>query len=421
MRLLYTILIYLAAPIALAVNWSRARRDPAYGERLGERWGFVQARIERPSLWVHAVSVGEVQAGAVLIRALTARFPDHELVVTTGTPTGAQRVRSLFEGSVQHVYLPYDMPGAVRRFLERVRPSVGIVMETEIWPNLFRECRRRSVPLLIASARLSEKSVRRYGRLRSLARDALAGVRVAAQTELDAKRFRDIGAARVEVIGNLKFDIDVPGEVAQAGQSLRSDQLAGRPVWIAASTHEGEEEQALAAHEIIRAHLQDALLILVPRHPQRFPSVAALLAERRVPYVSRSRGERVTEATRVLLVDTLGELLMFYAASDVAFVAGSLVPIGGHSLLEPAAIGCPIVVGPHNFNAPDIAQMLLSSHAAVQVNDVDALGAEVVRLLNDADARREMVARAREILEKNRGALARLVEMIEDVVPRSAS
>lgn len=420
MRLLYTILIYFAAPIALAVNWSRARRDPAYGERLGERWGFVQARIERPSLWVHAVSVGEVQAGAVLIRALRERFPDHGLVVTTGTPTGAQRVRSLFDGSVQHVYLPYDMPGAVRRFLDRVRPSAGIVMETEIWPNLFRECRRRSVPLLIASARLSEKSVRRYGRWRSLARDALAGVRVAAQTELDAKRFSEIGAARVEVIGNLKFDIEVREGVAQAGQSLRSDQFAGRPVWIAASTHEGEEEQALTAHEAVRARLQDALLILVPRHPQRFPSVAALLAERRVPHVSRSRGERVTEATRVLLVDTLGELLMFYAASDVAFVAGSLAPIGGHSLLEPAAIGCPIVVGPHNFNAPDIAQMLLSSHAAVQVGDVHALGSEVVRLLNDADARREMAVRAREILEKNRGALARLVEMIEDVVPRSA-
>jgi 3-deoxy-D-manno-octulosonic-acid transferase len=419
MRLLYTILVYLAAPIALAVNWLRARRDPSYGERLRERWGFAQARFERPSLWVHAVSVGEVQAGAVLIRALKERFPEHSLVVTTGTPTGAQRVQALFGGSVQHVYLPYDMPGAVRRFLDRVRPAAGIVMETEIWPNLFRECRHRGVPLLIASARLSEKSVRRYGRLRGLASDALAGVRIAAQSNLDAKRFKEIGATLVEVVGNLKFDIDVREEVAKAGQSLRADQFAARPVWIAASTHEGEEERALTAHEIVRARLEDALLILVPRHPQRFPDVAALLAERRVPYVSRSRGERVTEATRVLLVDTLGELLMLYAAVDVAFVAGSLVPIGGHTLLEPAALGCPIIVGPHNFNAPDIAQMLLSSSAAIQVADEKALGGALVRLLNDADERRDMAARAREILEKNRGALARLIDIIESVVPRS--
>lgn len=420
MRLLYTILIYLASPIALAVNWWRARREPSYGERLGERWGFVQARIDRPSLWVHAVSVGEVQAGAVLIRALKQRYPDHTLVVTTGTPTGAQRVRSLFDGTVQHVYLPYDMPGAVRRFLDRVRPAAGIVMETEIWPNLFRECRRRAVPLLIASARLSEKSVRRYRRLRGLTSGALAGVHIAAQTESDAERFKEIGAEQVEVIGNLKFDIDVRVEVATAGHALRADQFAVRPVWIAASTHEGEEERALIAHERVRARIPDALLILVPRHPQRFPNVAKLLTDRGVPYVSRSSGERVTPAAYVLLVDTLGELLMFYATADVAFVAGSLMPIGGHSLLEPAAVGCPIVVGPHNFNAPDIAQMLLSNQAAVQVADVDALGNEVVRLLNDADARREMTTRARAILEKNRGALARLVGMIETVVPRSA-
>lgn len=418
MRLLYTALIYLAAPVALAANWWRARRDPSYGERLGERWGFTRARFDDAPLWLHAVSVGEVQASAVLIRALKERYPDRSIVVTTGTPTGSQRVKSLFGDSVRHIYLPYDMPGAVRRFLERVQPVAGIVMETEIWPNLFRECRRRGIPLLLASARLSEKSARRYGRLRALARDALAHVHIAAQSALDAERFKAIGAARVDVLGNLKFDIQVRDDVAMEGRSLRAAQFGARAVWIAASTHEGEEEQALIAHEFVRARVPGALILLVPRHPQRFQSVAALLRDRGVPYVSRSRGEAVTEATHVLLVDTLGELLMLYAAADVAFVAGSLVPIGGHSLLEPAALGCPIIVGPHNFNAPEIAQMFLSSGAALQVPDASALGEAIVRLIGDPSERDRMAAHAREILERNRGTLERLLEVIERLISR---
>lgn len=418
MRLLYTALIYLAAPVALAATWWRARRDPSYGERLGERWGFTEARFDDAPLWLHAVSVGEVQAGAVLIRALKERYPDRPIVVTTGTPTGAQRVESLFGDSVRHVYLPYDMPGAARRFLERVQPVAGIVMETEIWPNLFRECRRREIPLLLASARLSEKSARRYGRLRALTRDALEHVHIAAQSALDAARFKEIGAARVDVLGNLKFDIQVREDVASEGRSLRAARFGGRAVWIAASTHEGEEEHALVAHDIVRAQVPGALLLLVPRHPQRFQSVAALLGDRGVPYVSRSRDEEVAEATHVLLVDTLGELLMLYAAADVAFVAGSLVPIGGHSLLEPAALGCPIIVGPHNFNAPEIAQMFLSSGAAVQVKDASALGAAVVRLLRDPSERDRMAAHARGILENNRGTLQRLLDVIERLLPR---
>ena len=427
MRLLYTVIVYLAAPIALAANWLRSRRDASYGERLGERWGLTQARFDRSPLWLHAVSVGEVQASAVLVRALRERHPDRPIVVTTGTPTGAQRVKSLFGDSVRHIYLPYDMPDAVRRFLDRVRPALGIVMETEIWPNLFRECRRRNVPLLLASARLSEKSVRRYRRFQGLTRDALERVRIAAQSELDAQRFREIGAARVEVVGNLKFDIDVREDMVAAGLSLREAQFGTRAVWIAASTHEGEEEQALVAHEIVRRQLSNALLLLVPRHPQRFASVAALLTERGVAYVSRSRGQAVTDTTEVLLVDTMGELLMLYAAADAAFVAGSLAPIGGHSLLEPAAMECPILVGPHNFNAPDIAQRFVSSGAAIQVEDAEALGNEIVRLMNDPDERRRMTLGAREILEKNRGALARLVETVDELLssqgtdlPRSA-
>jgi 3-deoxy-D-manno-octulosonic-acid transferase len=257
--------------------------------------------------------------------------------------------------------------------------------------------------------------------LLGLTRAALEGVRVAAQSTLDAERFETIGAEDVEIVGNLKFDIDVREEVAGAGRSLRAAQFGARAVWIAASTHEGEEEQALAAHEIVRARVASALLVLVPRHPQRFASVAALLNERSVRYVSRSRGGAVTEGTDVLFVDTLGELLMLYAAADVAFVAGSLVPIGGHSLLEPAAMGCPIVVGPHNFNAPEIAQMFLSSGAAWQVKDADALGEAVIRLLNDPDERRRMASQAYEILANNRGTLQRLIEIIDRLVSRRAA
>jgi 3-deoxy-D-manno-octulosonic-acid transferase len=413
---LYTLLIYLAAPVALAANLWRSRRDPAYGERLRERWGYTNAQFDRPPVWVHAVSVGEVQASAVLVRALRNAYPDRPVLMTTGTPTGAQRVRTLFGDTVRHVYLPYDMPGAVRRFLSQVRPAVGIIMETEIWPNLFRECRKLDIPLLLASARLSEKSVRRYARLTRLTRDALEHVRVAAQTELDAQRFRAIGASQVDVVGNLKFDIDVPLDTAVAGRALRETHLVGRAIWVAASTHEGEEERVLRAHEIVRSSVPNALLLLVPRHPQRFAGVASLLSGGGVRFVSRSAGEAVAENTEVLLVDTLGELLMFYAAADVAFVGGSLVPIGGHTLLEPAALGCPIVTGPHNFNSPDIAQLFLANGAAIQIMDADSLGNAIVHLLANADERQHMATQARAILENNRGALARLLEVIDSLL-----
>lgn len=411
---LYNVLIYLASPIALAANVWRGRRDPTYRDRLGERFGFTKARFERSPLWVHAVSVGEVQAGAVLIRSLRKRYPDRPILVTTATPTGAERVKVLFGDTVTHVYLPYDMPGAVARFLDRVRPQIAIVMETEIWPNLFRACRKRGIPIVIASARLSEKSVRRYGRLGGLARAALDQVLVAAQTPLDASRFQAIGAANVHVVGNLKFDIEVGADVAEAGRALRAAQFRERAVWVAASTHEGEEEQVLDAHEIVRTRIPNALLLLVPRHPQRFAAVASLLRTRSKRFVSRSRGEAVADDTEVLLVDTLGELLMLYAAGDVAFVGGSLVPIGGHNLLEPAALDCPIVIGPHNFNAPDIAQAFLSSQAAVQVDNAQMLGETVVALMLDSARRNEMAARARELVGQNRGALSGLLGLIDE-------
>lgn len=420
LRILYTGLICLAAPLALAATAWRGLRDPAYRERLGERLGFVRMRSPSPAIWVHAASVGEVQACAPLVRALLERFPGQPVVVTTTTPTGAQRVRALFGDQVAHCYLPYDTPGAVRRFLTRIRPQAAIVLEREIWPNLYLECRRRGVPLAIASARLSPRSVRRYRHMLGLLQEALANVTVAAQTEDDAQRFLALGApaGRVHVTGNIKFDLEVPTAVAEAGRALRAGQFPDRPVWIAASTHEGEEEIVLDAHQQVLARQPQALLILVPRHPQRFEQVRGRLLARGIDSASRSRNEPVTATTRVLLVDTLGELLMFYAAADVALVAGSLAPIGGHNLLEPAAMGVPVLIGPHNFNAPEIARTFLQRGAARQVGSAAELAAQVASLLADPLRRTAMSREGAAILAENRGAVERVLGLVGPWISR---
>jgi 3-deoxy-D-manno-octulosonic-acid transferase len=418
LRVLYTALIYVSAPIALALTAARGLRDPAYRDRLAERLGYTRVRPGSAAIWVHAVSVGEVQAAAVLVRALRAQHPQRPLLVTTATPTGAQRVRALFGESAQHAYLPYDLPGAVRRFLDAARPAVAIVMEREIWPNLFAACNRRGIPIVLASARISERSAARHQRFAGLFRDALRNVTVAAQTQADADRYRAIGAdpARVHVTGNVKFDLEAAPEVSEAGVALRAAQFPGRPVWVAGSTHAGEEDIVLDAHEQVRKSSSDALLILVPRHPNRFEEVRAWLRSRRVEFAARSTGERVSGTTAVLLADTLGELLMLYAAADIAFVGGSLVPIGGHNLLEPAALSRPIVMGPHNFNGADIAQMFVASGAAIEVTDAIGLAATVLDLEAHPARRAELGARGRALLDSNRGALARLMQVIDPLL-----
>lgn len=417
LRSVYTVLLYLFAPIALAGTALRGVRDPAYRDRLPERLGFtraLQGSTERP-IWIHAVSVGEVQAAVPLVRALLKKYPQRPLLITTATPTGAQRVRSLFSDSVRHAYLPYDLPGAVRRFLDRVRPSIAIVMEREIWPNLFSECRRRFIPMLLASARISERSAVRHQKFASLFGEALASnVKVAAQTVQDAERYRAIGARDVEVTGNVKFDIEAPVAAKQSGEALRAAQFPHRLVWVAGSTHEGEEDQVLAAHRLVTQQQPDALLILVPRHPNRFDAVRSWLKAQQVTFVSRSRGEPVTSETSVLLADTLGELMMFYAAADIAFVGGSLITtVGGHNLLEPAVLKRPVLVGPHNFNAPDIAQLMFESGAARQVNSQEQLARAIVELGANPQLRARMGTQGSELVAANRGALARVVAFVE--------
>jgi 3-deoxy-D-manno-octulosonic-acid transferase len=410
---LYSLLAYFAAPGAFAVVLWRGIEDRSYWQDLRQRFGFGARISVANSIWIHAVSLGEVTASASYVRALRAAYPNDALVLTTGTPTGARRARELFRNLVDVRFAPYDLPGSVRRFMRRTRPRLTVVIETELWPNVFAQCRREGVPIIIASARISPRTFPRYLRFRALFAAMLSGeVWVAAQTSDDAQRFLALGAAaeRVEVSGNLKFDIQVGDTVLQTGGDLRAHYLQSLPAWIAGSTHAGEEDEILDAHALVRAAVPRALLILVPRHPNRFDTVAHNLNRRGIKYARRSTSPTsIPPDTEVLLVDTLGELLTFYAAADVAFVGGSLVPIGGHNLLEPAALGVPVITGPHNTNSPEIARLLVDRKAAVTVRDAQELATAVSGWLAEEGDRIEAGERARGAVVENRGALKRLM------------
>jgi 3-deoxy-D-manno-octulosonic-acid transferase len=426
LRLLYLLAVYLAAPLVSLLYLWRGLRDHSYWHNFRERFGFG-ARSAPHGVWLHAVSVGEVQACAPLVTALSRQHPHLPLTVTTFTPTGAARARALFGNVAQVRYLPFDLPGAVRRFLARVQPQLAVIFETELWPNLYRECARRRVPLVIASARLSQRSVNRYRRLGGLFRDALAHTAVvAAQGSADAERFRTLGAQAdsTHVTGNLKFDFELPPDIAARGAQLRTQFAAARPLWVAGSTHGGGEEQAvLRAHRRVLAAHPQALLVLAPRHPPRFDEVAQQVAQAGFVSVRRSRPGTAAGAgsCEVLLLDSLGELLDFYAAADVAFVGGSLVNIGGHNLLEPAALGVPILTGPDNHNSADVARLLIARGAAEVVRDAAELTARLKALLADPEARSRMGAQGRDCVESNRGALSKLLALIEPLLASTAA
>jgi 3-deoxy-D-manno-octulosonic-acid transferase len=423
MRSVYVVLTYLLVPLVMAHDAWKTLLDPDHRGRLGQRLGYVTRASRRGAIWVHAVSVGEVQAAAALVHALRRAHADLPIVVSTVTPTGAQRARALFKDDVQHCYLPYDLPGAVRRFLDRVTPRVAVILETEIWPTLYAELGRRRIPLVLGSARLSVRSVERYRRMSSLVRDTLShDILIGAQTAADADRFRAVGAAtgRVQVTGNIKFDLEIPAAQIESGRAWRS-ACADRPVWIAGSTHDGEEEAALDAHAALRLTHATALLLLVPRHPQRFEAVRSLLRRQGVRFAQRSDGGIPRAGDDVFLVDTLGELQMFYAASDIAFVGGSLVPIGGHSLLEPAVLGLPILSGPHTHNGQDIAELLEQARALTLVRSGDALGQALRAGFDAPSVARAAGERGRLAVAANRGAVDRLVAMIEPLLSRPAA
>lgn len=422
MRLLYTLLFYLILPGILARLWWRGRKAPDHRLRWRERFGFC-APVPAGCLWVHAVSLGETRAALPLIRALRERYPSRAILVTTTTPTGSRQVRESLGDSVHHCYLPYDLPGSVTRFLTRTRPAIGVIMETELWPNLFRYCADAGLPLVIANARLSERSANGYARVVGLIRRTLAGVTlVAARSETDAERFRQLGMApeRVRVTGNIKYDLGLPSGLRTAGGDLRRRLFGDRPVWIAASTHQDEDEQVLDAFAELHRQFPDLLLVLVPRHPERFDRVAALCRERGWRLVRRSEQRPCGTDTDVFLGDSMGELLLLYGAADVAFVGGSLVPTGGHNVLEPALLGLPVVFGPHMFNFTEAGQHLLDARAAWQVDDAAALAETVARLLGDSTLRARAGACGRRAVLANRGALARLFECIEQLLEPAA-
>ena len=422
MRHLYTLILYLLLPgVMIRLLW-RSIKSPGYRQRWKERFGLMEQAPLPGGIWIHAVSVGEVQAVEPLVRHLREHHPQLPLTITTFTPTGSERVQLLFGDAVFHVYCPYDLPGAVRRFVDKLRPCLLIMVETEIWPNLLAICEQQGVPTLLANGRLSARSARGYARLGSFSRRVFGCISaVAAQSREDADRFARLGVPeqRVRVSGSIKFDMRIPASVLEQIQVLRR-AWGDRPVWVAASTHEGEDEQMLAAHQMILKQVPLALLVLVPRHPERFDKVAALVQRRGLPMVRRSREQPCDERIQVFLGDTMGELPVFLGGADVAFVGGSLVRVGGHNMLEAAAQGVPVLFGPHVFNFSGIARLLRDREAGVMVQDSEALGRQVCAWLQDASERSRIGENGRQVVEENRGALQRLAALVDEFLPGQA-
>ncbi|PHH57624.1 3-deoxy-D-manno-octulosonic acid transferase [Coxiella burnetii] len=408
MRYLYTLLFYAASPFVLLRMLWRSRRVEGYRHRLCERFGYIKSLdSDTPSLWLHAVSVGEVIAAVPLIKALLNHYPHYSLMVTTTTPTGSSQVQKNFKDRVRHVYLPYDLPGPVKRFLKRVHPQLAILMETELWPNLLHYTNKRNIPVLLANARLSERSLQGYQKIAAVVRKMLTQIScVAVQSPADGERFVRLGLSkdRLLVTGNVKFDLHLPTSVIQEGKSLRKS-WGERLTLMAASTHEGEEIIVLEAFRRLRTEFPDAFLILAPRHPDRFTKVARLCENAGFSIVRRSLQQSPTQKTDILLGDTMGELCRLYAASDVAFVGGSLVPVGGHNLIEPAAIRLPIISGPQLQNFVLISELLKRAQALLIVNDSESLCHVVSRLFKSPEERSALGERAYQVSAANTGAV----------------
>jgi 3-deoxy-D-manno-octulosonic-acid transferase len=414
MRWLYTAVMYLVTPVIIYRLAFRGLRNREYFWRWRERFGWFEPPKDIAGcIWVHAVSVGEFNAAIPLIEALMARFPERKMVVTTITPTGSDRVKAVLGERAFHVYLPYDLPGSVRRFLKRTKPVIAVVMETEIWPNLYLQCSTRKIPILIANARLSERSLKGYGPAKALAGHCVrAAAWIAAQSRVDAQRFLRLGAdpTRLELVGNIKFDMPLPPNLDAGADEFRSHWGPSRPVWIAASTHEPEEAQVLEAHSAVLRRFPDALLLIAPRHPERFKLAAGLSRAMGFRTASRVENQLPEPSTQVFVVDTMGELMKFFAASHAAFVGGSLCNVGGHNMLEPASLGVPVFVGPHTHNFEEISERMFADGAARQIASASALGAELCTLLADTSAQQRMGHAGKAVFASEQGALRRLLD-----------
>jgi 3-deoxy-D-manno-octulosonic-acid transferase len=396
-RTLYTLVLRALLPLILLRLWWRGRREPRYREALPERFGRYGKRLEGSAIWIHAVSVGEARAAAPLVQALQQALPGHTIVMSCMTAAGRETLKQVYGESVHAVYLPYDYPEGVLRFLEHFRPRLGIVMETEMWPNLLAACAENGLPVLLANARMSEKSARGYARFAWLTRPAIRSfAAVCAQSEEDAQRLRGLGARHVEVAGNLKFDVRPAPEQIAAGRAWR--ERLGRPVLLLASTREGEEE--LLLKEISAAGIE-ALVLIVPRHPKRFDDVARLAQGR------RSRDDFPSGDQSVYLGDTMGEMPFYFAACDVALIGGSFLPLGGQNLIEGLAAGAPVIAGPSMFNFAEATRLAVKTGAAVQTGDAAAAVRLANELLHDPQRRARMSAAGKRLCDSNRGATER--------------
>lgn len=413
---LYSLLLPLLIPVVILHLLIRGLKNPDYLKRWGERFGFNNIRPDAPVIWVHAVSVGEARAAVPLINQMFNRYPDTPVLVTTMTPTGSAEVSRQLGDRVLHCYVPYDLSWSVERFLNQVNPCLAVTLETELWPNIFNGCKKRGIPIVVANARMSESSMRGYLRFEKLTRITLNKVSlIATQSRADARRLRRMGAPDniISITGSIKFEIKLPASLREAAESLRRDFGSMRPVWIAASTHDDEEKRILVAFRELKRSYPDLLLLIVPRHPERFIPVAKV--SRRDGYNTVLRSELrgpVANDVEVIVADSMGELLKLYAASDVAFVGGSLVPVGGHNVLEACAVGLPVIFGPHMHNFDEISQLTLSKHAGKQVQSIPELVAAVATYLDDANLRFETGEKGKKLVQQNRGALERTSELI---------
>ena len=416
MQIIYTLLLYLIQPFVwLKLLW-RSRKAPAYRQRWLERYGFCKNKVKPNGILVHAVSVGETIAAIPLIKALQQKYPQLPITVTTMTPTGSERVKSLLKDSVSHVYLPYDLPGAIKRFLKTTKPKIVIIMETELWPNLISQCYKQKIPLIIANARLSERSAARYGKLGKAVKQIFSKISmVAAQNQHDGERFVSLGLPtdHLAITGSIKFDINLSNEQRQKINQLKQQWQLNRPVLIAASTHSGEDEIILTAFKKLLLKHANLLLILVPRHPERFKTVEKLISDSGFNYLKRSTNQIPTEQTQIVLGDTMGELLELYAMADIAFVGGSLVKQGGHNPLEPALHHIAIITGEYFFNFQVICEQLIEAQGMIVcTNSADDLYSSIDCLLNDNSSRNQLGENAYLVLKQNQGALSRLLTVI---------
>ena len=413
-RNVYTLLLYLLLPLTpLKLLW-RARKQPEYLEHWQERYGFYKRKPHKPVIWLHCVSVGETRAAEPLVKALLAQYPNHQILLTHTTPTGRATSEQLFENSVTRVYLPYDLPFAVKRFLKHFKPVIGVLMETELWFNLIASCQQHKIPLLLANARLSEKSALGYLKLGKVVQQGLQGLTaVAAQTAQDAARLENLGANNVSIIGNIKFDVAPHVDATTTGQLLRNALGNQRPVFLAASTRDGEEELILDA--VAEASIPNLLTIIVPRHPQRFDAVAELLKKKTSGFVRRSSlniATTVSPQTSFVLGDSMGEMFTYYASCDVAFIGGSLLPLGGQNLIEACSMGKPVLTGPHTFNFEEATEMAIAAGAAQRVQNSSDLAQHLQTLFANQDKQNAMSAAALRFSGESRGATKRTLNLL---------